>query len=120
MFSAVSFRAGIATLDFYEKHQVFNHIQAMGEQLVSGLRLAAMEAGHVDVVVSGPVTMPTLLFGQDVKLKRARTFARTAALNGAIFHPTLNWFLNFAHKPEHIEEAIEIAKVAFNKTPTSI
>jgi glutamate-1-semialdehyde 2,1-aminomutase len=120
MFSAVAFRAGIATLDFYEHHQVFNHIQAMGEKLVTGLKLAAIDAGHIDVIVSGPVTMPSLLFAKDSKLKRARTFAREAALNGAIFHPTLNWFLNFAHKPEHIDEAIEIAKIAFSKTPTRI
>lgn len=117
MFSSVAFRAGIATLDIYERDNVFDHLSSMGEQLVEGITKAGLEAGHEDVVMSGPPTMPTLLLGQDKKAKRARMFAANAARLGAIFHPTLNWFLSYAHKQADIDEAIEIARRAFADTP---
>jgi len=119
MFSAVAHRAGLAVLDIYERDDVLGHIQRMGQRLVTGLIRAGQAAGHDDVLLSGPVTMPTFLFGDDVKAKRARTFARAAALGGAIFHPTLNWFLCHAHKEADIDEAIDIAAKAFAQTPVT-
>ena len=118
MFSAVAYRAGIATLDIYEREHVFAHLQAMGERLVAGIERVGREAGHEDVLLSGPVTMPTFLFTADEKAKRARVFARHAARLGAIFHPTLNWFLSYAHKAADIDEAVDIARRAFAETPT--
>lgn len=118
MFSSVAFRAGIATLDIYERDSVLDHITAMGKLLVDGLNVAARDAGHEDVIISGPPTMPTMLLGADPKARRARIFGQNAARLGAIFHPTLNWFLSYAHKQADIEEAIDIARQAFDLTPT--
>ncbi len=117
MFSAVAHRAGIAMLDIYERNDVLAHLQAMGKRLVDGLTEAGKETGHEDVVLSGPVTMPMFLFMNDERAKRARTFSQQASLRGAIFHPTLNWFLCLAHQPEDIDEAIEIGREAFKNTP---
>lgn len=119
MFSAVAHRVGIAMLDIYERDNVFDHLQAMGQRLVEGLTTAGRAAGHEDVMLSGPVTMPMFLFMDDVKAKRARIFAREASLRGAIFHPTLNWFLCHAHKEADIDEAVAIGEAAFSCTPTS-
>lgn len=120
MFSAVAFRAGMATIDIYERDGVFDHIVAMGQRLKDGIVRAGREAGHEDTVMSGPAAMPTFLFAEDSKAKRARTFARHAAQRGAIFHPLLNWFVSFAHKEADIDEAIDIARQAFELTPTDV
>jgi len=117
MFSAVAHRVGIAVLDIYERDDALSHMQHMGERLIEGLTRAGRAAGHDDVLLSGPPTMPTFMFRNDVKAKRARTFAREAALRGAVFHPTLNWFLSFAHKADDIDEAISIGAEAFKLTP---
>lgn len=117
MFSAVAHRVGIAVLDIYERDDALTHMQRMGQRLIEGLTQAGRAAGHDDVLLSGPPTMPTFMFRNDVKAKRARTFAREAALRGAVFHPTLNWFLSFAHKAGDIDEAISIGAEAFKLTP---
>ena len=117
MFSSVAYAAGIATLDVYERENVFEHMQAMGQKLVDGILQAARKCGHDDLILSGPSTMPTLLFQNDRKAKRAKVFAGHAARLGAIFHPRLNWFLSYAHKPSDIEEAIAIARDALAATP---
>ena len=103
-------------LDIYERDHVFDHLKAMGERLGQGLRDAAAGTGH-QIVVSGPATMPTLLFANDRQAVTARTFAREAALRGAIFHPILNWFLSAAHEEQDIDEAVDIAARAFAATP---
>ena len=120
MFSAVAHKAGIAALEIYERDNVLDHLYKMGRRLVDGLSKAGRAAGHEDVLLSGPVTMPVFMFKNDVKAKRARVFGQQAALRGAIFHPTLNWFLSYAHKEKDIDEAIEIATEAFKHTPLSI
>ena len=120
MFSAVAHRAGITALEIYKRDDVLTHLNAMGQKLVDGLMQAGRAAGHEDVLLSGPVTMPMFLFTNDVRAKRARIFGQQAALRGAIFHPTLNWFLCYAHKESDIDEAIDIAKDAFSFTPTNL
>ena len=105
-------------LDIYERDDALTHMRTMGKRLVDGLSEAGRVAGHEDVVLSGPVTMPMFLFLNDERAKRARIFAQQASLGGAIFHPTLNWFLCLAHQPEDIDEAIEIGRDAFKNTPT--
>ncbi|MEM1434150.1 MAG: aminotransferase class III-fold pyridoxal phosphate-dependent enzyme [Pseudomonadota bacterium] len=116
VFSAVAYRAGITTLDVYERDRVFDHLEAMGTRLTEGLTAAAQATGH-RISISGPPTMPTLLFANDPKAATARRFAREAALRGAIFHPLLNWFLSAAHREADIDEAIGIAAAAFAATP---
>ncbi|MEM1247973.1 MAG: aminotransferase class III-fold pyridoxal phosphate-dependent enzyme [Acidobacteriota bacterium] len=116
IFDPVAFRAAVTTLDVYQRDDVFTKISAAGERLRKGLLHAAEETGH-RVDVSGPVTMPTLLFADDEGADRSQRFAREAAHLGAIFHPSLNWFLCLAHDEAVVDEAIEIARSAFERTP---
>jgi glutamate-1-semialdehyde 2,1-aminomutase len=116
MFSPVAYRAGIKTLKIYERDDVFNHLVAAGKHLVRGLDDAAKQTGH-NILISGPPTMPTLIFNGENGAERAQKFSLEAAKRGAIFHPSLNWNLCGAHKPSDIEEAIHIAKEAFSLTP---
>ena len=118
IFDPVAFRAAITTLDVYERDGVFDRIVAAGERLREGLLRAAGKTGH-EIEISGPPTMPTLLFADDEDNLRARRFAREAAHLGAIFHPSLNWFLCAAHDEAALEEAIDIARTAFDRTPRS-
>lgn len=116
MFSAVAYKAAMMTLDIYERDNVFTHLVNMGERLREGLYLAAERAGH-QIRISGPSTMPSLLFGGERKGERARHFSKQAALKGAIFHPSLNWFISAAHQETDIDEAIEISEESFRSTP---
>ena len=116
IFDPVAFRACIATLDIYLRDGIFDRIEAAGLRLRDGFLEAAADTGH-RIEYSGPVTMPTLLFPDDDDHSRARRFAREAAKLGAIFHPSLNWFLCGAHDDAAIDEAIAIARAAFETTP---
>jgi len=120
MYSSVAFQAGIATLNVYERENVFEHLTAMGARLCNGITSAAKQEGHEDFTMSGPVTCPNILFGNDIKAKRARMFGQHASQLGAIFHPLLNWFICYAHKEKDIDEAINIARAAFKLTPTHL
>ncbi|MFT7650870.1 MAG: glutamate-1-semialdehyde 2,1-aminomutase [Candidatus Poriferisodalaceae bacterium] len=92
---------------------MFAHINAVGERLRLGLLGAVKDAG-VAISISGPVTMPTLLFEEDKEGLRARTFSRAAAEAGAILHPVLNWNLSAAHMPADIDAAVSAAAAAFS------
>ncbi len=116
IFDPVAFRAAITTLDVYFRDLAFERIERAGGRLKTGLLRVAGDTGH-NIELSGPVTMPTLLFEEDPNNIRARRFAREAAMLGAIFHPSLNWFMCAAHDDEAVDEAIEIAHQAFEQTP---
>lgn len=116
MFEAPPMAAAIATLDVYERDDVYAHISAMGDRLSAGIAQAAADAGH-RVEVSGPPTMPTLLFDNDPKSLRVRAFSRAAAGEGVIFHPFLNWNLSGAHTAPDIDASIAASAIAFAATP---
>lgn len=116
MFEAPPMAAAMATLDVYERDHAFDHISAMGERLCTGLEQAALATGHA-VTMSGPPTMPTLLFDDDPDTSMARAFSRTAAGEGVIFHPFLNWFVSAAHTAADIDTAVHAARSAFAATP---
>jgi glutamate-1-semialdehyde 2,1-aminomutase len=116
MFSPVAYQAGMKTLEIYERDNVYEQIAANGKRLCDGISQVGQEAGH-EIGMSGPETMPTMLFNGERKGQRARHFAREASLRGAIFHPSLNWFLSAAHSTADIDEAIDIARQSFAVTP---
>lgn len=116
MFEAPPMAAAIATLDIYERDNVHDHITAVGERLCEGIVRAGTQAGH-DITMSGPSTMPTLLFADDPKSLRVRAFSRAAAEEGVILHPFLNWNLSAAHSPDDVDSAIAVAATAFAATP---
>ena len=118
MFETPPMHAAMACMQVYDRDQVFEHMQAMGARLRTGLLNAASAAGH-KVDITGPLAMPTLLFEGDHDLARGRRFAHEAARLGVIFHPVLNWFLSGAHSASDIDLAISVAEQAFRLTPVS-
>ena len=109
-------RAALATLEAYDDENAFEAMVRAGQRLREGFEQAAGAMGHA-LHFSGPVTMPTLLFDDDPKHERIQTFAREAALRGALFHPALNWFMCAAHDDESIDVALEIVYQALSATP---
>ncbi len=116
MFEAPPMRAAIATLELYDRDDVFDHLQTIGTRLRDGIVSAATTTGH-SVDYSGPPAMPTLLFVDDPQLERGRRFSREAAGLGVILHPVLNWFLSAAHTIDDIDRTIAMAEEAFRRTP---
>lgn len=116
VFEAPPMRAALAVLDIYQRDDVFRRLTRAGERLHDGLLAAAAATGHA-ISITGPVTMPTMLFEDDPEFGRQRVFARRAAELGAIFHPALNWNLCLAHGDAEIDEALDIARRALEATP---
>ncbi len=114
VFTAVPLAAARATVETYDREKVFDRLEAAGNRLRDGFLRAAEAAGHA-IRYTGPVACPVMLFEDDPGLEKGRAFSQSAALNGAIFHPNLNWFINAAHDDATIDEAIEIAAQAFRE-----
>jgi glutamate-1-semialdehyde 2,1-aminomutase len=115
VFEAPPMRAAQAMLKVYDRDNVFAHISRVGQRLKDGLLKSAEQAGH-EISVTGPVTMPTLLFNDDKDYTKLLAFAQHAANLGAIFHPSVNWNLSLAHQDADIDEAISIAAEALRLT----
>ena len=114
MFEAPPMAAAMKMLEIYDRDDVFERISRAGLRLKEGL-LAAAESVGVQISYTGPDTMPTLLFEEDVDGTLQQRFSRAAAELGAIFHPALNWNLSAAHGDADVDEAIEIAVEAFRR-----
>ena len=71
MFEAPPMAAAIATIDIYQRDDVFSHIVSMGQRLCAGIVQAASVHGH-SVTMSGPPTMPTMLLADDDDTTRRR------------------------------------------------
>jgi glutamate-1-semialdehyde 2,1-aminomutase len=119
VFEAPPMAAALATLLVYDRDEVFSHINRVGQRLHDGL-LAAAERADQSVSITGPVTMPTLLFDNDPDYVRLNAFAGEAARRGTIFHPAVNWNLSLAHQDSDIDEAVSIAEEAFRLTPHEV
>lgn len=111
IYSAVCFRAAIATLDVYERDNAFAAIQRAAERLRAGVLAAAGRHG-LDLRFTGPASHPNVLFAQDPGCARGERFAYEAARRGLLFHPRLAWFVSAAHDDAAIDEAIAIADAA--------
>lgn len=108
MFEAPPMAAAITTLDVFRRDRAFDHMEAMGRRLMSGLDAAAAEHGR-RIELTGPPAMPSLRFVDDPDGRQIRAFARRAAIEGAILHPVLNWNLSLAHTEADIDRVVEIA-----------
>ena len=111
-FEMVALRAAITTVEVYDRDDALATITRAGRRLEAGIKAAASSAGH-EISWSGPPTMPSLRFVDDPDQTRGRAFSTEAARRGAIFHPSLNWFLNSAHDDATIDNAITAAAEAF-------
>ncbi len=115
-FEASSMRAAIATLDVYDHDDAFTTIDRSARRLRDGIVAAAEATGH-RLQYTGPPATPSIVFTDDPRARVSRRFAAEAAHRGAIFHPTLNWFVCAAHDDAAIDEAVDIATEALRATP---
>ncbi len=112
LFSAVCCRAGIATIDVYERDNAFATMQRAGERLVAGVKKAAKSHGQ-PMNFSGPDTHPTMFYDNDPDSARMERFCHEAAKRGVLFHPRIWPFMSSAHDDAYIDEAIDVATKSF-------
>ncbi len=112
VYSAVCCRAGIATLDVYERDDAFATMQHAGERLVTGIQKAAGKYGQ-DIHMSGPATHPTLFYNNDPDSALMERFCHEAAKRGALFHSRIWSFMSSAHDDASIDEGIDIVEKSF-------
>ncbi|MGI9325309.1 MAG: aminotransferase class III-fold pyridoxal phosphate-dependent enzyme, partial [Pseudomonadales bacterium] len=112
VYSAVCCRAGIATLDVYERDNAFATMQRAGERLVKGIKKAANEYGQ-NLSFSGPATHPTMFYDNDPDSALMERFCHEAAKRGALFHSRIWSFLSAAHDDACVDEAIDIVGKSF-------
>ena len=89
---------------------------ASGAARVPGSKSHTNRALVCAALAAGSSEVRGVLFADDTDNARAQRFARHAAHLGAIFHPSLNWFLCAAHDDEAIDEAVAIAEQALART----
>lgn len=112
VYSAVCCRAGIATLDVYERDNAFATMQRAGERLVTGIQTSAAKHGQ-SIHMSGPATHPTLFYNNDPDSALMERFCNEAAKRGALFHPRIWSFMSAAHDDACIDEGIDIVDKSF-------
>jgi glutamate-1-semialdehyde 2,1-aminomutase len=112
VYSAVCCRAGIATLDVYERDNAFDTMQRAGERLIAGVQTAASKHDQ-RISISGPATHPTILYDNDPDSALMERFCNEAAKRGALIHPRIWSFMSAAHDDSSIDEAIEIIGQSF-------
>ena len=112
LFSAVCCRAGIATLDIYEKDNAFATMQRAGERFVAGVKQAAREHGQ-RMNFSGPATHPTMFFDNDPDSALMERFCHETAKRGVLIHPRIWSFMSSAHDDACIDEALDAIAKSF-------
>ena len=112
LYSAVCCRAGIATLDVYERDNAFATMQRAGERLTTGIKKAANKYDQ-HMSFSGPATHPTMYYDNDPDSALMERFCHEAARRGVLFHPRIWSFMSSAHDDACIDEAIDIIASSF-------
>lgn len=103
-FSSAAQAAALATIVQLEKRNAIEQMMTSGRLLTEGLRSQAQSLG-LEVIISGPPTMPFLTFVGDTPMDRPRaaTFCETACRHGVLLHPHHNWFVSLAHTSIEVE-----------------
>ncbi len=78
IYSAVSCRAGIATIDVYERDNAYASMQRAGERLMAGVKKAAAQYDQ-NMNFSGPATHPTMFYNNDPDSALMERFSNEAA-----------------------------------------
>ncbi|SIS16727.1 aminotransferase class III-fold pyridoxal phosphate-dependent enzyme [Williamsia sterculiae] len=105
---SVPMAAAIATVHELVNTGGVEHMNSLGQRLVTGLRAVA-EDHEVPLIVSGEVTMPKIRFVDDPDLRLANVFCSTALDFGVFLHPWHNWFVSAAHTEGTIDAALTAA-----------
>jgi glutamate-1-semialdehyde 2,1-aminomutase len=110
--AAAPMAAALTTLRILDETDGIATMKASGERLQDGLRRLAADHGF-GVSVSGPPSMPLLLFADDPDFRKALQWSGHCATRGVYLHPVHNWFLMTAHDTETIDAALERIDLAF-------
>lgn len=109
---AVPLAAGIATLDWMVQTDGLRRTLEAGQALREGLQGQANAHG-LQLVQTGPTSMPFLRFEGDPTLQTAIAFTDAAVRRGVLMHPWHNMFVSAAHTPEDISTALDRTDGAF-------
>ncbi|MGL4521973.1 MAG: glutamate-1-semialdehyde 2,1-aminomutase [Bacilli bacterium] len=121
-----SIRAGIACLEVLQQEGIYEHLDALGQQLQTGLQAAA-DAANVPIVINRLKGALTVYFTKE-EIKDYEAAKRTdgemfAKFFKLMLHQGINlapskyeaWFITIAHTSEDIEKTIDAAKIAFQQ-----
>jgi glutamate-1-semialdehyde 2,1-aminomutase len=104
--------AALACIDELEKTNAIQKMHRTGTLLMDGLKKLAEDHG-LQVSLTGHPAIPTMTFSNEHDFRRMQRFSAESARRGVYFHPHHNWFLMAAHEEADINEALEVADVAF-------
>jgi glutamate-1-semialdehyde 2,1-aminomutase len=98
--------AGLATLEIMEREDSLAQMREWGTRFQEGIAAAAAARG-LEVVVTGPPTMPYARFAADAD-DRALNDVFTAACgkHGLYLHPRHNWFVSAAMDDRDLDQAL--------------
>lgn len=117
--SAVPMAASLKTLEILERDNIPAHLEQSGKHLRLGLESLAREAG-LTITGTGPEALPTYRFAHETHFRQWQRFCAYAmegdGQTGAFFHPHHNWFLSAAHTQADIDESLDIARHALQRT----
>ncbi|HKZ12499.1 MAG TPA: aminotransferase class III-fold pyridoxal phosphate-dependent enzyme [Solirubrobacterales bacterium] len=98
--------AGLATLEIMEREDSLGVMNAWGTSFQEGI-VALAEARGIEVVVSGPPTMPYARFAADGDDRRlADIFTAACGKHGLYLHPRHNWFVSAAMEERDLDQAL--------------
>jgi glutamate-1-semialdehyde 2,1-aminomutase len=98
--------AGLATLEIMEREDSLATMNAWGTAFQQGIAAAA-EARGVEVVVTGPPTMPYARFAADGDDRAlADIFTAACGKHGLYLHPRHNWFISAAMDDRDLDQAL--------------
>ncbi len=117
----LSCAAGLATLQEMERQEGCAKLEALGNELISGL-IAIGDQLSIPLQVIGPPSFPEMVFGA-VQVVDQRTYLecdRKAAVafglelirQGVYVRPAGKWFMSVAHERRHIDQLLEAAATA--------
>ncbi|OQY39304.1 MAG: glutamate-1-semialdehyde 2,1-aminomutase [Candidatus Cloacimonetes bacterium 4572_65] len=104
--------AAIATIEFLEKNNVIENIEAKGKRFAKKVE-AILEESGLPVTLSGAPFMPFLSFTADAekKYKKARVQFYTELIRRGVFlQPYHHGYIAFRHTDEQLDHAAEMIK----------
>ncbi|TMV76412.1 aminotransferase class III-fold pyridoxal phosphate-dependent enzyme, partial [Thioclava sp. BHET1] len=112
-YSAVPMASALETLRIVRDTDYLEHMQKIGKIFCDGLEAQGKAAGF-DVTLSGPTTMPILMFGEDPDFRLAYAFCKEAMERGTYLSPFHNMFMNAAMTEADMAEVLTATGEAFD------
>jgi glutamate-1-semialdehyde 2,1-aminomutase len=123
----VAAAAGLATLEFIQDNDVYEHIDRLGDRLFTGLQEVADDVGlpvnvqHIGSMGQVYMTDHDIHRYRDTWHANEEQFAdwwKEAAARGALFgnpHQGERFFTSYSHTEEDVDRALEVAEEAFRE-----